>query len=69
MIEILSSIPIWNYLGSIDIDDCKYVWCQNGGTCIDGINSSTCKCARGYQGINCALSKILFFYKLYDSRR
>ena len=42
-----------------DIDDCKPGLCKNGGTCVDGIDSYTCKCARGFEGIDCAISKIM----------
>lgn len=27
--------------------------CLNGGTCIDGVNTYTCKCPLGYSGSNC----------------
>ena len=27
--------------------------CQNGGTCVDGINSYNCNCNVGYSGDNC----------------
>ena len=40
---------------SIDIDDCASDPCQNGGTCIDGINSYTCNCDSGYSGSNCEI--------------
>jgi len=36
-----------------DDDDCTPNPCQNGGACIDGINSYTCTCATGYIGTNC----------------
>ena len=35
------------------IDDCASSQCQNGGTCVDGINSYTCNCDAGYAGDNC----------------
>ena len=36
-----------------DIDDCESNPCQNGATCVDGIDSYTCECANGYSGDNC----------------
>ena len=36
-----------------DIDDCASSPCQNGGTCVDGINSYTCNCDLGFDGDNC----------------
>lgn len=36
-------------------NDCesKFAKCENGGTCIDGINSFTCSCPWNYGGIGC----------------
>lgn len=36
-----------------DNDDCTGVSCLNGGSCIDGLNSYTCKCASGFDGDHC----------------
>ena len=36
-----------------NIDDCPGNNCQNGATCVDGVNSYTCDCADGYDGTNC----------------
>ena len=36
-----------------DVDDCAGDPCQNGGTCIDGVNAYTCTCATGFEGTNC----------------
>ena len=36
-----------------DIDECASSPCQNGGTCVDGINSYSCNCNAGYTGDNC----------------
>ena len=36
-----------------DIDDCADGPCNNGGTCIDGVNSYICDCIAGYTGANC----------------
>ncbi len=37
----------------IDINDCLPNPCQNGGTCVDGVNSYSCQCASGWSGVNC----------------
>ncbi|KAF6777237.1 hypothetical protein AHF37_03589 [Paragonimus kellicotti] len=34
-------------------DDCLYNRCENGATCVDGINEYICKCRPGYAGIYC----------------
>ncbi|NXI34969.1 FBLN7 protein, partial [Galbula dea] len=35
------------------IDDCSSNPCANGGTCVDGNQSYTCLCPRGWSGPNC----------------
>ena len=45
---------------SSDIDECASSPCQNGGTCIDGINSYTCNCVPGHTGDNCEIGNILW---------
>ena len=42
-----------------DINDCATNLCQNGGTCIDGVDAFTCDCATGYEGEDCGTSKSL----------
>ncbi|CAH8498302.1 unnamed protein product [Schistosoma turkestanicum] len=37
----------------INQDDCVYNRCENGATCVDGINEYICKCRPGYAGIYC----------------
>ena len=37
----------------VNIDECSPNPCQNGGTCIDGINSYNCSCVDGYTGTDC----------------
>ena len=40
-----------------DINDCKVKSCKNGGTCVDGINSFSCRCKPGFTGEGCSTSK------------
>ena len=40
-----------------DINDCNPDPCENGGTCVDGVDSFTCVCPAGYEGNNCSISK------------
>ena len=40
-----------------DINECEGVICQNGGVCLDGINSFYCNCTTGYDGTNCENGK------------
>ena len=34
----------------VNIDDCPGNQCQNGGTCVDGIDMYSCECIPGYIG-------------------
>ena len=36
-----------------DVDVCSSNPCENGGTCMDGINEYSCQCVAGYTGANC----------------
>ena len=44
------------------IDDCSPNVCENGGTCVDGVNSFTCSCATGFHGHNCQFRKSCKLY-------
>lgn len=39
-----------------NIDDCVNATCENGATCLDGVNEYTCQCAEGYTGVDCGTS-------------
>nr|XP_020649057.1 protein crumbs homolog 2 isoform X2 [Pogona vitticeps] len=39
---------------SININECMSQPCQNGGSCIDLVNSYLCHCLPGYSGVECA---------------
>ena len=41
-----------------DINECSSSPCQNGGTCVDGINRYSCSCVAGYNGANCQTSTL-----------
>ena len=36
-----------------EIDECRSFPCQNGATCVDGMNSYQCMCASGWTGLRC----------------
>ena len=40
-----------------DTDDCAQRPCQNGATCVDGVNDYNCTCVSGYTGKNCSIGK------------
>ena len=44
-----------------DVNECDAApdLCLNGGVCIDGVNSFTCSCVDGYEGITCADGKVI----------
>lgn len=37
----------------INIDDCEKNMCQNGATCVDGVNTYTCACPPTFTGPYC----------------
>ncbi|PIK52467.1 putative sushi, von Willebrand factor type A [Apostichopus japonicus] len=46
------------FIGSnceIEIDECETQPCQNGATCLDGVNSFSCTCTEGYTGPDCSV--------------
>ena len=50
----------YNIHAFTDTDDCVENDCQNGATCVDGINDYTCDCADGFEGEDCGTSKIMY---------
>ena len=36
-----------------DIDDCHNHTCQNGASCVDGVNDYSCACMAGFTGSRC----------------
>ena len=57
----LNQISICSDLLHLDIDECQSNPCQNGGNCVDGVNSFTCTCADGYTGTVCGTGEIIQF--------
>eukprot|EP00058_Branchiostoma_floridae_P011529 XP_002597017.1 hypothetical protein BRAFLDRAFT_215849 [Branchiostoma floridae] len=49
-----------------DANECSSDPCQNGATCHDELNSYTCACVAGWEGIHCNNGKPnkLPFYKM-----
>jgi len=37
----------------LDIDECVNHTCQNGGSCVDGVNNYSCNCMPGFTGDRC----------------
>ena len=48
--------PLLFYL---DVDDCMFNPCENGGNCTDGVNEYSCKCVHGYIGTDCETGILL----------
>ncbi|XP_048369306.1 protein crumbs homolog 2 isoform X1 [Sphaerodactylus townsendi] len=40
---------------TVNIDECESQPCQNGGSCMDLVNSYRCQCVPGYSGVDCAI--------------
>ena len=46
-----------------DTNECQSSPCQNGGTCIDQINSYKCTCTDDWKGTNCETRKFALIYQ------
>ena len=47
------------------VDECVSIPCMNGATCVDGINTYTCRCDNGYMGLNCESMHVFIGNKLF----
>ena len=56
------SIDNWFLINLSDIDECASSPCQNGATCVDGLNQYSCECALGFMGRNCQISKNTYYH-------
>ena len=53
LLQLISLITLLGFTGTnceVNIDDCPGHICQNGATCLDGINTYTCQCPPTYTG-------------------
>ena len=57
MFKINSAILFIVYFLLLDIDECASSPCQNGGTCMDQVNSYQCQCLPGYTDLQCQTGK------------
>ena len=60
--QLLGTLHLLIFPANIDIDDCAGVTCENGGTCVDGVNTYTCECATGFDGQHCENSMYLAWH-------
>ena len=62
-----SCMVYWNNVFlSTDVNECTSLPCNNGGTCVDGVNEYTCQCMAGYTGGDCQTSKCHFTYLFWS---
>ena len=48
----------------LEYNECDSTPCQNGGTCVDQIDSFRCLCGRGYKGNLCQTKvRLSYFYQ------
>ena len=52
-IHNIAKAMIGFYTFSVNIDECASQPCQNGGTCVDDVNSFTCECSDENSGPHC----------------
>lgn len=57
---LLLGLILHQLLLSIDVDDCHNHTCQNGASCVDGVNDYLCTCVLGFTGQSCETSRLSF---------
>ncbi|XP_053401382.1 uncharacterized protein LOC123549404 isoform X2 [Mercenaria mercenaria] len=53
IMEIIEEIPELSAPVVSDVNECESNPCNNGGTCVDGVNKFTCTCVPGFTGETC----------------
>ena len=48
-----NDVRILFFIPSPDINNCVNHTCENGGSCVDGINNYSCDCLVGFTGYHC----------------
>ena len=51
-------------LSILDVDECNSGPCQNGQTCVNGLNQYLCMCTGSFTGVNCERRKLICLFKL-----
>ena len=45
-----------------DINECVNHTCQNGGSCVDGVNNYSCSCLPGFTGYHCGTGEFFCLF-------
>ena len=53
--------------GLCDTNHCVEGVCQNGGTCMDKVNTYECKCVSGFVGVHCEKGKKQFTKFVFEN--
>ena len=49
-----------SFIFTSDIDECENHLCENGATCMDGVNFYRCLCPEGYTDTFCGTGKYIY---------
>ena len=58
-ISAFHRVRILFFIPSPDINNCVNHTCENGGSCVDGVNNYSCNCLVGFTGYHCETGKLL----------